>query len=132
MEIEPIGVIRTPHKKLADMPIQPRGARGNSGEVIVADAYAEGLADLDGFSHIYLIYHFHEARRVEMKVLPVMDTVKRGVYSTRSPLRPNHSGISIVALESVQGNRLLVSNVDMLDGTPILDLKPFKPPLFPR
>lgn len=125
MRIKPIGVIRTPHKNLEDMPIQPRGAKGLKGEVIVDKDYSEGLADLDGFSHVYLLYHFHEARRVEMTVTPFMDKTKRGVYATRSPLRPNHIGISIVELEEVRGTRLLIKNVDILDGTPLLDIKPY-------
>lgn len=125
MLIKPIGIIRTPYKNLKDMPVQPRGGKGIKAEVIVDDAYSGGLADLDGFSHIYLIYHFHEAPRVEMTVLPFMDKTERGVYATRSPLRPNHIGISIVELEAVQGNRLLIGNVDMLDETPLLDIKPY-------
>lgn len=125
MIIKPMGVIRTPYRMLKNMPIQPRGGKGVKGEVIVDEAYVEGLADLDGFSHIYLLYHFHKAQREEMTVVPFMDKTARGVYATRSPLRPNHIGISIVELEAVQGNRLLVNNVDILDETPLLDIKPY-------
>lgn len=125
MRIEPIGVIRTPYRNLADMPIQPRGGRGVRGEVIVDEAYAEGLADLDGFSHLYLIYHFHKARRTELTVLPFMDSSARGVFATRSPLRPNHLGISVVELVAVQEARLVIEGVDILDKTPLLDIKPY-------
>lgn len=125
MDIKPIGVIRTPHQNLKDMPIQPRGAKGVKGEVIIDEAFVAGLADIDGFSHIYLLYHFHKARRVEMSVVPFMDKTERGVYSTRSPLRPNNIGISIVELEGVNGNKLSINNVDILDGTPLLDVKPY-------
>ena len=123
--MEAIGVIKSPFATLADMPIQPRGAAGIDGEVIVDPAYAEGLADLEGFSHVYLIYRFHRARRTELTVIPFMDDKPRGVFSTRSPLRPNHIGLSIVELVSVRKNKLAVRGVDILDGTPLLDIKPY-------
>jgi len=127
MEIlmEPIGIIRTPYKQLADMPIQPRGGQGVKGDLIIKPEYSEGLADLDGFSHIYLLYLFHEANRNEMKVVPFMDDRPRGVFATRSPLRPNHIGLSIVELEVVEENRIVVKNIDILDNTPLLDIKPY-------
>lgn len=123
--MEAIGVIRSPFETLADMPIQPRGAADVEGEVIVDPAYAEGLADLEGFSHVYLIYRFHRAQRTELTVIPFMDDKPRGVFSTRSPLRPNHIGLSIVELVSVRENRLAVRGIDILDGTPLLDIKPY-------
>lgn len=123
--MEAIGVIRSPFDTLANMPIQPRGAAGIEGEVIVDPAYAEGLADLEGFSHVYLIYQFHCAPRTELTVIPFMDDKPRGVFSTRSPLRPNHIGLSIVELVSVRENKLAVRGVDILDGTPLLDIKPY-------
>ena len=123
--MEAIGVIRSPFETLANMPIQPKGAAGVEGEVIVDPAYAEGLADLEGFSHVYLIYRFHRAQRTELTVIPFMDDKPRGVFSTRSPLRPNHIGLSIVELVSVRENILAVRGVDILDGTPLLDIKPY-------
>ena len=120
-----IGVVRSPFTNPKGMPIQPVGAKGIEGEVEVFEQYAEGLADLDGFSHIYLLYHFHKARGVELKVVPYMDTVERGVFATRSPLRPAHIGLSVVELVKAEGNRLLIRDVDMLDGTPVLDIKPY-------
>ncbi len=120
-----IGTIRTPFTELEDMPIQPRGGSGIVGEVVVKDQYAAGLADLEGFSHIYLLYRFHRARRVELQVVPFMDGVLRGVFATRSPLRPNHIGLSLVELVSVEGVRLKVRNLDILDNTPLLDIKPY-------
>jgi len=125
LPVEPIGVIRSPFKTLTNMPVQPKGAAGAEGEVLVDLKYIEGLADLDGFSHIYLIYCFHRAARTELKVIPFMDVCLRGVFSTRSPLRPNHIGLSVVELLCVKENRLIVRGVDVLDGTPLLDIKPY-------
>ena len=122
--MEPIGSICTPFTDLRDMPIQPKGAADIVGTVRLENRYAAGLADLDGFSHLYLLYLFHEARRMELTVVPFMDTVERGVFSTRSPLRPNHIGLSIVELIGVDGNELKVKGIDVLDGTPLLDVKP--------
>ncbi len=125
MQMEPIGIIRTPYKQLADMPIQPAGGRGVEGELVIRPEYTEALSDLDGFSHIYLLYLFHQAERLEMKVIPFMDDTPRGVFATRSPLRPNHIGLSIVELVAVEGNRVLIRNIDILDETPLLDIKPY-------
>lgn len=123
--MQPIGIIQTPFKELTGMPIQPGGAQGTRGELIIRPAYAEGLDDLAGFSHLYLIYLFHEARRTALKVVPYMDETKRGVFATRSPLRPNHIGLSIVELIAVDRCRVTVANVDMLDQTPLFDIKPY-------
>ncbi|TLP37593.1 tRNA (N6-threonylcarbamoyladenosine(37)-N6)-methyltransferase TrmO [Arcobacter arenosus] len=123
--IKPIGTIKTPFKSIEDMPIQPKGAKDVEGIIILDEELSAGLKDLDGFSHIYLIYSFHEVKREELIVTPFMDTQKRGVFSTRSPLRPNHIGLSIVKLKSVQDNKVYVDGIDVLDGTPLLDIKPF-------
>lgn len=123
----PIGVIHTPFTRLSDMPIQPTGACGVEGEVRLDPAYAEGLKDLDGFSHIYLIYHFHKSADFELSVTPFLDTEQRGLFSTRAPRRPNSLGISVVRVQSVQGNVIQVIDIDVLDGTPLLDIKPFVP-----
>ena len=125
MLVKTIGLIRTPYKNLEDMPIQPKGAAGVTGEIVLDEHYASGLVDLEGFSHIYLIYRFHKAIRTELEVIPFMDSMKRGVFATRSPLRPNHIGLSIVELVSVDGLKITVCNVDMLDKTPLLDIKPY-------
>jgi tRNA (adenine37-N6)-methyltransferase len=124
-QIQAIGVIRTPFHKIQDMPIQPRGALGTEGQVQVDDKYKDGLRDLEGFSHIYLLYSFHKAARTELQVIPFMDTQSRGVFSTRSPLRPNHIGISIVRLKKIEGSTVFVRDIDVLDGTPLLDIKPY-------
>ncbi|MFP3867884.1 MAG: tRNA (N6-threonylcarbamoyladenosine(37)-N6)-methyltransferase TrmO [Desulfobacteraceae bacterium] len=124
-QAEYIGVIHSPFTALENMPIQPVGAQDVEGEVIVEERFQAGLKDLKGFSHIYLIYHFHQAIRTELEVLPYMDTEKRGVFATRSPLRPSHLGLSIVELLGIEGNRLKIRGVDILDGTPLLDIKPY-------
>ena len=123
----PIGTIFTPFTEPRGTPIQPRGARGVAGTVAVFPEYAEGLADLEGFSHIFLIYHFHLSKSFSLKVTPFLDDEKRGVFATRAPARPNPIGISLVRLEKVEGDTLRVLDVDMVNGTPLLDIKPFVP-----
>lgn len=125
MEIQAIGTLHTPHETLTDMPIQPKGAQEIEGHALLLPQYEAGLKDLEGFSHLYLIYAFHEASRTEMEVVPFMDTVPRGVFSTRSPLRPSHIGLSIVRLTDIRGNRVYFSGADMLNNTPLIDIKPY-------
>jgi tRNA-Thr(GGU) m(6)t(6)A37 methyltransferase TsaA len=122
-----IGVIHSPFTALENMPIQPAGAAEVEGEVVVEEQWAEGLRDLEGFSHIYLLYPFHQTERTELLVTPFLDKEPRGVFATRSPLRPAHLGLSLVRLRSVAGNRLRIQGVDILDGTPLLDIKPYVP-----
>lgn len=123
--IKPIGIIRSPHTSAEGMPIQPKGAPQAVGRIIVDEAFRDGLHDLDGFSHIYILYSFHQATRTELLVTPFMDTQERGVFATRSPLRPNHIGMSLVELVRVEGNQVYVTGIDVLDGTPLLDIKPY-------
>ena len=124
-KIDPIGIIISPHKSIANMPIQPKGASEFEGQEKKKKKYVDGLQDLDGFSHIYLLYSFHKATRTEMVVTPFMDKKKRGVFATRSPLRPNHIGLSIVNLLRIERNTIFVKGIDVLDGTPLLDIKPY-------
>jgi len=123
----PIGTIRSPFKDVEGMPIQPAGAIGIAGTVELEPEYAEGLRDLDGFSHILLVYHFHLAKGYSLKVRPFLDDNHRGVFSTRAPRRPNPIGISAVRLVRVEGNILHIQDVDVVDGTPLLDIKPYVP-----
>lgn len=123
--MEYIGTIRTPFTTLTDMPIQPKGAAEVEGQIILDSRFEKGLQDLDGFSHIYLLYHFHKAERTELTVVPFMDTQSRGVFSTRSPLRPNHIGLSIVELVKTEANIVHVRGIDVLDQTPLFDIKPY-------
>ena len=127
IEFKPIGIIHTPFTTLENMPIQPAGAAGVQGTVEIFEEYLAGLKDLDRFSHIILLYHFHRSQGFRLQVVPFMDTKPRGVFATRAPKRPNPIGLSIVALDGIEGGILHVQNVDMLDGTPLLDIKPFVP-----
>jgi len=127
MEFRAIGVIHTPHQDTEAMPIQPSGAKGIRGTVEVLPEFAAGLKDLDGFSHVTLIYHLHRARKHRLIVTPFMETEERGVFATRAPSRPNPIGLSTVRLIAVRGNTLEIDGVDMLDGTPLLDIKPYVP-----
>jgi tRNA-Thr(GGU) m(6)t(6)A37 methyltransferase TsaA len=124
---DPIGTIYTPFKTKKGMPIQSKGAMGIKGQIILNENLVAGLADLDGFSHIILIYYFHESAGFELKIIPFLDETKRGVFSTRAPSRPNSIGISVVRLLNIEKNILNIENVDMIDGTPLLDIKPYIP-----
>lgn len=126
-EFTPIGTIHTPFTDLAGMPIQPAGAAGIRGTVHVHEEYQAGLKDLDGFSHIVLLYIFHRSDGYKLEVVPFMDTKPRGLFSTRAPKRPNPIGLSVVQLDRVEIGILHIQNVDMLDGTPLLDIKPYVP-----
>jgi tRNA-Thr(GGU) m(6)t(6)A37 methyltransferase TsaA len=123
----PIGVINTPHTDLSKMPIQPVYAGGIRGTVTVYTEYTEGLKDLDGFSHIYLLYWFHQVKDMKLTVTPYLDDSERGVFATRAPGRPNPIGLSLVKVLSIEKNVIYIEDVDMLDGTPLLDIKPFAP-----
>ena len=123
----PIGVIHSPHHDPAGMPIQPGGARGVPGRVEVFGEYRAGLADLDGFSRIILLYPFHRSSGYSLVLTPFLDTCPRGVFSTRAPRRPNAIGLSIVQLTGVKDGELEIRDVDILDGTPLLDIKPYVP-----
>jgi tRNA-Thr(GGU) m(6)t(6)A37 methyltransferase TsaA len=123
----PIGIIHSPYTDMIGMPIQPTGARGIRGTVEISGEYAEGLTDIEGFSHLFLIYAFHRCVSYQLTVRPFLDTTPRGVFATRAPRRPNAIGLSIVRLIEVKGTTLLIEDVDILDGTPLLDLKPYVP-----
>ena len=122
-----IGTIRSPFTEPAGMPIQPAGAVGVRGTVIIDEQYREGLRDLCGFSRIILLYAFHRSRGYTLEVMPFLDTVPHGVFATRTPRRPNAIGLSIVRLIEVNGCELVIEDIDILDGTPLLDIKPYVP-----
>jgi len=121
----PIGVIHSEHVVARQTPIQPVYAKVCRGRVELFPEYAEGLRDLEGFSHIYLLFHFNQAGPVQLIVKPFLQDTARGVFSTRAPCRPNGIGLSIVELVGREGNVLLLDGVDILDGTPLLDIKPY-------
>ena len=109
------------------MPIQPRGAEGVQGKIEIFDEFQEGLLDLEQFSRIILIYPFHKSQGYSLQVIPFLDTRKHGVFATRAPRRPNAIGISIVKMLEIEGNVIHVKGIDVLDGTPLLDIKPYVP-----
>lgn len=127
MNLVQIGVIHTPWREVAGMPVQPRGAAGAEGTVEVLPEYADGLRDVDGFDRLWLVYWFHQAGPARLSVRPFLDVVERGLFATRSPCRPNALGLSAVRLVRVEGCTLHVADVDMLDGTPLVDIKPYVP-----
>ncbi len=122
-----IGVIHTPFIEPKGTPIQPRRSGGARGTIELDPDLADGLADLDGFSHIVVLYHLHRSEGYRLKVVPYLDDVERGVFATRAPRRPNPIGLSVVRLERIEGNTLHIRDVDMLNGTPVLDIKPYVP-----
>ena len=123
----PIGIIQSPFTDISGMPIQPAGARGVQGTVVIFREYAEGLSDLAGFSRIILIYAFHKCTSCQLTVTPFLDTTTHGIFATRAPCRPNAIGLSVVRLVAVNGCELIIEDVDVLDGTPLLDIKPYVP-----
>lgn len=124
---QPIGVIRSPHKQPKGSPIQPSGARGVAGRAELRPELAPGLKDLAGFSHVILLYHCHRAGDAKLEIKPFLDGEAHGVFATRAPSRPNPLGLSVVRLKSIEGNVLHLEDVDLLDGTPLLDIKPYVP-----
>lgn len=125
IKYKPIGIIHTPFAGPAGTPIQPKRGKGGKGTIELFPEYAEGLADLDGFSHIILVYHFHRSEGYQLKVTPFLDDTPRGLFATRAPRRPNQIGLSVVRLNRIEGATLHIEDIDILDGTPLLDIKPY-------
>jgi tRNA-Thr(GGU) m(6)t(6)A37 methyltransferase TsaA len=129
MEMHPIGTVHSPYRDVGDVPRSTAERLEVEAVVEVLPEYSEGLADLGGFSHAMLLAHLHRADVVKLTVVPPVDETRspRGVFATRSPLRPNHIAVTIVELVRVEGTSLHVRGVDLLDGTPVLDIKPYMP-----
>ena len=142
IKIREIGKVNSPFKEPGGMPVQPKAGRGIQGIIELHPEFAEGLADLDGFSHIVVVFNLHRPKKFngsklrrffgldrpyKLKVIPFMDTVERGVFATRAPVRPNQIGISTVRLVRIDGNKVYFQDCDMIDGTPVLDIKPYFP-----
>ena len=123
--LRPIGIIRTPFKEPTGTPIQASAGKGIEARIEIFPEFLEGIKDLDGFSHIIILFHFHLSKGYSLSVRPYMDDVERGLFATRAPARPNQIGLSIVRLEKVEGNTLHIKDVDIVDGTPLLDIKPY-------
>jgi tRNA-Thr(GGU) m(6)t(6)A37 methyltransferase TsaA len=130
---EPIGVIRTDYSSLDDLPKQAADAEDAAGRVELRDEYATGVTDLDGFSHLILLYHLHQTTEPpSLLTKPFGEDIERGLFATRTPRRPNPIGFSVVRLDEATGTTLMIAGVDMLDETPVLDIKPFIPAIDAR
>jgi len=123
----PIGIIHSGFKTSVGTPIQPAFSGDAPGQAVIYENYAAGLRDLDGFSHIILLYHFHLAGDWRPLVRPFMEEIERGVFATRAPRRPNPIGLSVVRLERIDGAVLHLRGIDVVDGSPLLDIKPYAP-----
>ena len=120
-----IGIIHSPYKQIKDMPIQGKFKPGVKAQLELKEEYGLGLKDLDGFSHAIIIYYFHKSEKIEIEGKPFLENDKHGIFAIRSPHRPNHIGLSVVKVEKIEENKLHFSEVDVLDGTPVLDIKPY-------
>jgi len=127
LELNPIGIIRTPFKTKKECPIQPVYAKASLGQVTVFPEFAPGLKDIDTFSHIYLLYALDRAGKIELQRPTFLDDTPHGIYASRHPCRPNSIGMSIVELVNIQGATLTIKGIDVLDRTPLLDIKPYIP-----
>jgi len=123
----PIGLVHSPYKNPKGTPIQPPAAQGMEGQIEIFPAFAEGLLDLEKFSHVIVLYYFHLIKKAELIIKPFMDDDNHGVFATRASARPNPIGLSVLELAKIEGNRLFVRDVDIVDGTPLLDIKPYVP-----
>ena len=121
----PIGVIHSPYMQIKDMPIQGKFKAGVKAWIELNKEYTAGLKDLDGFSHAIIIYYFHKSEKTEIEGKPFLEDNSHGIFAIRSPHRPNHIGLSVVKIEKIEDNELHFSEVDVLDGTPVLDIKPY-------
>ena len=127
IKFKPIGIIHSPFKEPKGTPIQPASAKGIKGTIEIFPEYAEGLKDIEGFSHIILIYHFHLSKPSSLIARPFMDNKPHGIFAIRGPSRPNPIGVSVVRLIKIKENFLYIQDLDIVDGTPLLDIKPYVP-----
>ncbi|MFC2165908.1 tRNA (N6-threonylcarbamoyladenosine(37)-N6)-methyltransferase TrmO [Acidobacteriota bacterium] len=129
ISVNPIGIIHSPFTKPEDIPkpkkYDPYRFETTQGEIEVYPEYQEGLKDIDGFSHLIILFSFHKSKKIHLTAHPPMDNKPRGIFATRSPHRPNLIGMSVVKLLSRKDNILKISGIDMIEGTPLLDIKPY-------
>ncbi len=127
IRIKPIGVVHSPFKDPVGVPKDSTDGMNYRGTVEIFPEYKEGLKDLDGFSHIIILFYFHKSEYSHLIVKPFLDDTLRGVFSTRSPHRPNYIGLSLVELQKIEDNIIYIKGIDMIEGTPVLDIKPYIP-----
>jgi tRNA-Thr(GGU) m(6)t(6)A37 methyltransferase TsaA len=125
--LNPIGILHTPFYDLNQMPVQPGRTKRATGHAEIFDAYLEGLQGLETFTHVILIYHFHQQEQTMLRVIPFLGDTEMGLFATRAPARPNKIGLSVVEVEMIEGNRVFFKNPDMVNGSPLLDIKPYVP-----
>ncbi|MCK4830344.1 tRNA (N6-threonylcarbamoyladenosine(37)-N6)-methyltransferase TrmO [bacterium] len=125
IRLKPIGIIRTPYKEPKGMPIQSRFKKNVIGQIEILPEYQQGLKDIKGFSHLILIYYFNRAKEEKLIAKPFLEDESHGIFAIRSPMRPNHIGFSVVKLKKIENNIITFSEVDILDNTPLLDIKPY-------
>jgi len=123
--MNPIGTIHSPYKQFKDMPIQGKFKPEVKARIELKEKYSAGLKDLDGFSHAIIIYYFHKSEKIEIESKPFLEDIRHGIFAIRSPHRPNHIGLSVVKIEKIEDDKFDFSEVDVLDGTPVLDIKPY-------
>jgi tRNA-Thr(GGU) m(6)t(6)A37 methyltransferase TsaA len=131
VSIQTIGIVHSMFKQQTGTPIQPTAAKEIKGTIEIESKFKDGLCDLDGFSHIVILFGFHLSQDYKLKVTPYLDDRPRGLFSTRAPKRPSQIGMSIVRLDKIEDTTLHITGVDMLNGTPVLDIKPYIPKLNP-
>jgi tRNA-Thr(GGU) m(6)t(6)A37 methyltransferase TsaA len=127
IEFTSIGVIHSSFTNIEGMPLQPNSEHARPGTIEIFSDYSDGLKDLEGFSHLILLYNFHQSKNFHLQVQPFLDSELRGVFATRAPSRPNQIGLSVVEIEKIEGNIIYLKNLDILDSTPLLDIKPYIP-----
>jgi tRNA-Thr(GGU) m(6)t(6)A37 methyltransferase TsaA len=120
-----IGTIHSAHKELDKIPIQPVFANGIKGKVVLKPEFIDGILNLQAFSHIYLFYYFHMSQKTRLHVKPYLSDEEQGIFATRAPHRPNKLGMSLVRLASIEGDTLYIEDIDIVDGTPLIDIKPY-------
>ncbi len=123
---KPIGKVKSIYKQPAGTPIQPNNGV-QPGEIEIYPEFQDGLMDLDGFSHVILLYHFHLLKNTSLKVIPFMDTTEHGIFATRSPARPNKIGLPVLKIVKIEHNIITVEGIDIVNNTPVLDIKPYVP-----
>ncbi len=122
---KPIGYFKTPFKEIKGMPIQSIGADGIEGIIEILPEFRGGLKDLEGFSHVFVLYHLHEIKGYDLLVKPFLDTIRHGIFATRSPKRPNPIGLSVMRIKGVSETSVFLEGIDVLDQTPVIDIKPY-------
>jgi len=125
IKLHPIGVIHSPYKESKDIPIQGRFKDTVEAWLELKDKYVKGLKDLEKFSHAVLLYYFHKSKKETVEGKPFLEDDAHGIFAIRSPHRPNHIGFSVVKIKSINGNKLYFTQVDMIDETPLIDIKPY-------